>query len=161
MQKIFGAIIALFFGVSIGMCQTNLAVKKIWAWEVTSVGGAQIDPSMGGEQFSNIYHLIYLETIPDCKIENITIWFKNGFVYTAKTQKITSYPVTLNGKEVLIKKNRNRLLECILNKIDILHIPKKIKNFFVTNEMVVEYMVNKKSYFLALKIVPKKTQELM
>jgi hypothetical protein len=159
-KKYYLPLICLF--INTVLCAQTNGIQKIWAWEVTSVGGAQIDPSMGVEQPKNIYHIIYLETKPTAKIENITIWLKNSFVYTAKTQKVTSYPVTFSGsKDVLIKKNTNQLWECVLNKIDVLLTPEKIKNLFKLNEIVIEYSTNKKNYYSVLKAVGKKTQQLM
>ncbi|MBL0147011.1 MAG: hypothetical protein IPP48_16135 [Chitinophagaceae bacterium] len=158
-KKFYVLVITIFtFG---SLYSQSTFIQKIWAWEIANVGGASIDPSMGIEQTQNIYHLVYLETKSFNKIENITVWCKNGFVYSAKTQKITSFPLKFNGSEVLIKKPKNQLLECVLNKIDVLLTPKKIKNLFEKNEMVIEYTVNKKVYFTTLKTVPKMKQELM
>ncbi len=160
MIKKFYLLAICVFSIGSLFSQPN-EVKKIWAWEFTSISGAQIDPSMGVEQPKNIYHLVYIEIKPKLKIENITIWCKNSFVYAAQTKAVTKYPVKFNRKEILIKKNKNNLLECVLNKIDVLLTPQKILTLFKLNEMVIEYSVNGKTYYSGLKTVPKKTEKLL
>jgi hypothetical protein len=158
MKKIVALIsLGLFLNTSV----FSQSLLKIWAWEVTSVGGARISPEMDQQQNPRIHYLIYAEAKPGATLNN-TMVFINGKAYKAQLQCVKTTPIKNERNETLVPATKNTIYEVLFSEAELNYIPSyKTIGLVKNNQLVISYMQNKKLYHAAIKVMKKKTVELM
>jgi hypothetical protein len=162
MKKILAFItLGLFFNTSL----FSQSVLKIWAWEVTSVGGARVNPDVEDKQPQQrnprIHYLVYAETKPSTTLNN-TMVFINGKAYKAQLQCVKTTPIKNERNETLVPSTKNTIYEVLFAEEEQHYTPSyKTMGLVKNNQLVISYMQNKKLYHAALKVMKKKTVELM
>jgi hypothetical protein len=159
MKRIIVILVLVFAKFNL-YCQVENKSQKIWFYKVINMGGARIDPEIQPEQKENSYYMAFFEKKPQAKISNIFFWFRDGAVNTGNLQLAsTALPIVME-KEVLVPKNKNLVVGCNLQPVEVLLLPSYVKKLLKSNELVATYSINNKKYYSLFKTIKTKVQHL-
>jgi hypothetical protein len=158
MKQLASFIILTFLFLNNSFAQTNTILKKIYSWEIKSVGGAA--KSIDGDKKvpGNSYFIFYIEATE--ALNNVTIYLNNGKIYTTTLKKHTIFPISFENEKSIIEKTKYNIFDCEINESKTIKTSLKIKNMLKTNALVLSYFKNNIQYYGMLKIIPEKYLEM-